>query len=88
MDRPVFEVPGDNTLTGADTRDDEDGVSIPALIVGTAATIAHIATIANEGVDYDLPTGSNWEFSKKVLETLDGIKTGKLEDKFGWNLRI
>ena len=66
----------------------EAGRVTEAFGVGTAATIAHIATIANDGVDYDLPSGENWKFSKKVLETLDGIKTGRLEDKFGWNLRI
>ena len=66
----------------------EDGSMQEAFGVGTAATIAHIQTIANDGVDYELSGGDNWAFSNKVLETLDNIKTGKIVDEFGWNLRI
>lgn len=53
---------------------------------GTAATIANIATISYDGVDYDLP--ENREFSNKVLTTLDNIRTGRSEDPFGWVHRI
>jgi len=53
---------------------------------GTAATIANIATICYDGVDYDLP--ENREFSNKVLTTLDDIRTGRSEDRFGWVHRI
>ncbi len=53
---------------------------------GTAATIANIVTIGYNGVDYDLP--DNREFSSKVLTTLDDIRTGRSEDKFGWVHRI
>lgn len=56
--------------------------------VGTAATIAPIKTIGHEGVDYDLPSVKNWEFTPKVLKTLDDIKTGKVEDKHGWIYRV
>jgi branched-chain amino acid aminotransferase len=66
----------------------EDGSLKEAFGVGTAATIAHIATIANDGVDYELPGDERWEFSNRVLATLDGIKTGRIEDKFGWNLEV
>lgn len=66
----------------------EQGQLTEAFGVGTAATIAHISTIANDGIDYELPGEGNWAFSNKVLNTLDGIKTGKLSDKFNWNLRI
>jgi branched-chain amino acid aminotransferase len=53
---------------------------------GTAATIANIATIGYDGVDYDLP--EDREFSSKVLTTLDDIRTGRSEDRFGWVHRI
>ena len=66
----------------------EDGSMKEAFGAGTAATIAHIQTIANDGVDYQLKGGDNWAFSNKVLETLDNIKTGKIDDEFGWNLKI
>ncbi len=56
--------------------------------VGTAATIAPIKTIGHEGVDYDLPSVENWEFTPKILKTLDDIKTGKVEDKFNWVYRV
>ena len=56
--------------------------------VGTAATIAPIKTIGHDGVDHQLPDVSEWELAPKVLKTLDEIKTGKIEDKFGWVYRI
>ena len=55
---------------------------------GTAATIAHIATIGHDGVDYHLPPVDNREFSTKILNTLDDIRTGRTEDRFGWVHRI
>ena len=54
---------------------------------GTAATIAHIEVIANEGIDYKLEE-SGRVFSKKILQTLTDIRLGKVEDKFGWNYYI
>ena len=51
---------------------------------GTAATIAHVDTIAHEGIDYKLDP-SGWEFSEKVLMELTDIRMGRVEDKFGWN---
>lgn len=55
---------------------------------GTAATIAHIATIGYDGLDYDLPEVETRKFSNKVLATLDNIRTGKSEDPFGWIHRV
>lgn len=55
--------------------------------VGTAATIANIELIAHRGQDYKLDL-SKTQFSSKVLEALNGIKTGKLEDKFNWNYKV
>lgn len=51
---------------------------------GTAATIAHIATINHEGVDYNLPEVEKREFSNKVLAHLDDIKYGRADDKHNW----
>lgn len=56
--------------------------------VGTAATVAQIDTIGYKGTDYKLLPVENREFSKKVLKTLDDIRTGKIEDKFGWVYRL
>jgi len=55
---------------------------------GTAATIAHIALIGYEGVDYELPPIKERVFSNKVLKALDAIKLGEAEDKFDWILKL
>lgn len=55
---------------------------------GTAATIAHISTIGHDGTDYELPPVPEREFSNKVLATLDGIKRGRIEDKYGWIAKV
>ena len=51
---------------------------------GTAATIAHIAEIGYEGVDYQLPPVEGRTISNKILTALNDIKLGKAEDKFNW----
>ncbi len=51
---------------------------------GTAATIAQIDSIGYEGIDYKLRPVEEREFSHKILKSLDDIRTGKVEDKFGW----
>jgi branched-chain amino acid aminotransferase len=53
--------------------------------VGTAATIAPIAVISYEGVDYQLPDTRT--FAPKVLESLNDIKHGKTADIHGWNYK-
>jgi len=55
--------------------------------VGTAATIANIDVIGFRGEDFKLDI-TKAEFSAKVLETLNAIKTGKVEDKFSWNYKV
>lgn len=52
--------------------------------VGTAATIAHIATIGYDGIDYDLPGIETREVSNKLAAYLNDYKRGRIEDKFGW----
>ena len=55
---------------------------------GTAATIAHIELIGHEDKDYTLPPISERKFANKVLAELEGIKRGKLKDKFEWVYKI
>lgn len=66
----------------------KDGSLQEAFGAGTAATIAQIELIAYDGVDYTLPPVEGREFSNKVLKTLDNIKLGIEEDKFGWISKI
>lgn len=56
--------------------------------VGTAATIAPIATIAFEDEVFDLPAADDTYFSKKVLKELNAIRTGETEDRHGWVYKI
>lgn len=55
---------------------------------GTAATIAHIKTIGFEDGDIDLPEVENRKFSNKVLNHLDDIKYGDIQDDMGWNIVV
>lgn len=55
---------------------------------GTAATVAHIAAIGHEGVDYELPAIEEREFSSKVLKEMEAIKRGQKEDPYGWIMKI
>lgn len=56
--------------------------------VGTAATITHISTIHNNGVDMELPDVATREISNKLGKLLSDIRLGKAEDKYGWVYRI
>lgn len=51
---------------------------------GTAATIAHIVKIGYRDTDLVLPPVESRTFSHKVVQYLDDLKTGKIEDKHGW----
>ena len=54
---------------------------------GTAATIAHIASIYHDGKDYILPTVENRDFSNKVAKYLYELRSGAVEDTFGWMVK-
>lgn len=56
--------------------------------VGTAATIAPIASIGYEDELFDLPAADDSYFSKKILKELDAIRTGEAEDRHGWAYKI
>lgn len=55
---------------------------------GTAATIAQISAIHYDGTTFELPAVEEREFSNKVLKYLTDYKLGKVEDKFGWILKV
>ncbi|MBI1837017.1 MAG: branched-chain amino acid aminotransferase [Flavobacteriia bacterium] len=62
----------------------KDGSISEAFGAGTAATIAHIAKIGFRDEILDLPAIETRTFSNKVQKYLDDLKTGKVEDTFGW----
>lgn len=66
----------------------EDGTLTEAFGAGTAATIAPIKMIGYKGKKYDLPGEEKRTFSKKVVEELDNMKYGKIEDRFGWVKKV
>lgn len=66
----------------------EAGVVSEAFAAGTAATITHIDRIGFEGKDYTLPPVEGREFSNKVLDYLNQLRYGKIEDPFGWNFIV
>lgn len=55
---------------------------------GTAATVAHIATINYDGVDYELPPIEGRHNSNMLAKQLIDIKRGVAEDKHNWNFNI
>jgi len=66
----------------------KSGQLAEAFGTGTAATITHIKSIGYNGVDYDLPTVSAESKSKKILDHLHKLHSGRAEDKFNWLLHI
>jgi branched-chain amino acid aminotransferase len=56
--------------------------------VGTAATVAHIATIGYQGKDYELPDVADNDFSKRVASHLVDIRSGKVADSHNWIFKI
>ena len=54
--------------------------------VGTAASIASISNIGFQETDYKLPVEMLW--AKRFTTWLDEIKTGKVEDKYGWIMKV
>lgn len=56
--------------------------------VGTAATIAPIASVGYQGVDYSLSDSKDWGFSNKAKNYLEDLKRGEIDDPFGWTMEI
>jgi branched-chain amino acid aminotransferase len=56
--------------------------------VGTAATIAPIATIGYEGNDYHLPATGPDALSRRISNALDAIRTGQAPDAHGWMVAV
>lgn len=66
----------------------ETGKLQEAFGTGTAATIAHIHKINVGDTDFELPEKPKDAFSYQVLETLDAIKYGRIEDQHGWITKV
>lgn len=66
----------------------KEGKVDEAFGVGTAATIAPIALIQNEGVDYQLKPVSENSFSSGIMKDLTAIRIGAVPDRFGWMMKV
>ena len=62
----------------------EKGTLEEAFGLGTAATVAHIASIHIEGTDYTLPGIEERTFANKVLNYFDDLKAGVITDEMNW----
>ena len=65
-----------------------DGTLKEAFGLGTAATVAQIASIRYRDRDYVLPEIDTREFSQRALSYLDDLKAGKIADEFGWIVEV
>ncbi len=66
----------------------ENGNVVDAFAAGTAATVTQIVEIGSDGKVYTLSDPDTREFSNKVAEYLSDLRTGKIEDSFGWNFIV
>ncbi len=66
----------------------KEGKLDEAFGVGTAATIAPIALIHNDGTDYHLKPVEQRPFATNILKELNAIRSGEVEDRFGWMVKV
>ncbi|MDB5212039.1 MAG: branched-chain amino acid aminotransferase [Sediminibacterium sp.] len=61
------------------------GTITEAFGAGTAAVVAPIGTIHINGVDHSIPAYTKTSISTRLKYRMERLRTGKEEDKFGWN---
>lgn len=66
----------------------KDGTISEAFGAGTAAVVAPIQTISINGVDLHLPSYTKNNIMFKLKDQLDGIRTGRVRDNYGWNFIV
>ncbi|MEX1188852.1 MAG: branched-chain amino acid aminotransferase [Bacteroidia bacterium] len=62
----------------------KEGKLEEAFGTGTAANIATIAVIGNDGEDFNVPDPGPDSFCTRALKYLTDVKMGRIEDRFGW----
>lgn len=55
---------------------------------GTAAVISPIGELCYKGVKYAVNNGEIGEITQHLYDTLTGIQWGKLDDKYGWTVKL
>lgn len=66
----------------------KNGTLEDAFGAGTAATIAQIAVIGYRDEIFELPAFETRTLSNKIKNFIDDVKTDRIEDEFGWNLKV
>jgi len=64
------------------------GLLKEAFGTGTAVSIAQISSITYNGERFDLPAKEKRTLSNELTARLNGIKTGKLVDPYGWTVEV
>jgi branched-chain amino acid aminotransferase len=55
---------------------------------GTAAVISPVGVLGYKGESYAVGDGGVGALTRKLYDTLTGIQTGRLPDRFGWVRKI
>ncbi|MEJ6952129.1 branched-chain amino acid aminotransferase [Natronospora cellulosivora (SeqCode)] len=55
---------------------------------GTAAVISPVGALNWQGKGISINDGMTGDVAKKLYDSITGIQTGKLEDKFGWTVEV
>ena len=66
----------------------ENGTLNEAFGTGTAAVISPVGMMEYKGKDYVVNGGEMGRITKWLYDTITGIQTGRLEDKFGWVVKL
>ena len=66
----------------------KDGSLEEAWGCGTAAVVSPIGELCYKDMKYTVNNGQIGEVTQKLYDTLTGIQWGKIEDKFGWILKL
>ncbi len=66
----------------------KDGSVTEAFGAGTAVVVSPFSAIGFEGTDYQLPEITTDSISSKLKNALNDIRTGKVEDSFGWVWKV
>ncbi len=66
----------------------ENGTLEEAWGCGTAAVVSPIGELCYKGKKYAVNNGEIGEVTQKLYDTLTGIQWGKIEDTFGWTVKI
>ncbi len=70
------------------TKAAEDGTLEEAWGTGTAAVVSPIGEVAFKDVKHVIGGGKIGGLTQRLYDTLTGIQWGKIEDKFGWTVKV